>query len=182
MYRQVALQYDWQQGVGGPPATLTLGDQRGHFLIAPRGREGTNCQYFDQQAQAFLAPPTFTFGEPSTGQLLLSDIDDENDDGYVEGGGYWIMQADSTAGITFQMNVTGGTTAPPRPLFRIRGLPRGIDPLVYINGERKTHGVQYRVQDDLDVGIWLSIMAGLPADHEVRLVYPTPCSAACPAP
>lgn len=174
VYRQIALQYDWQQGMGGPPATLILGDQRGHFLIGPRGREGDNCAYFDQQARAFLSPPTFTFGDPSTGQLLTSDPDDENDDGYVEGGGYWIMQANTEAGITFQMSVPGGTTPPPRPLFRIRGLPRGIDPLVYINGERVTQGVHYRVQDDLDAGIWLSIMAGLPADHEVQVVYPTP--------
>ena len=62
------------------------------------------------------------FPAPASGSLITSVLNDDNDDGYDEAGGYYAMQATAADGIRFAMVQPGGTFIPPHTLFRINGI------------------------------------------------------------
>lgn len=170
-YRQVALQYDWQVGAGNPPQ-LTLASQRGHVLITPHRRSTGDCDLVEAKANAFTAPVDLAFGAPPTGSMITDIADDEGDDGFVEAGGYWAVQAASPAGLTMMFEQPSGTTLPLYATFRIRGLRPDRDPVATIDGSVASQGVHYRLQPDGADGLWLVVLVGVPAGAPIQLVSP----------
>ncbi len=173
--RQVALQYDWQQGTGNP-VELVLASQRGHFLITPSARSiPVECSRAEAKSNAFTTPVDVVFGTPATGQLVTvvdDQDDDENDDGFIEAGGYWAVRALTPAGITLGFVQPGGTALPTYSTFRIGNLPANRDPVLLIDGVRASQGERYRLQPDGTAGIWLVIMVPLLSGQTVELVSP----------
>ncbi len=170
-YRQVALQYDWQVGMG-TPVVLQEGPMRGHFLITPNARSNGECELVEAKSNAFTRPVDVVFPPPATGTLVSDVVDDEDDDGFVEAGGYWALRASSPAGIRFEFEQPSGTTLPLYATFRIAGVPPGRDPMVLIGGNRASQGVAYRLQPDGADGIWMVLMIGIQASQPIELIYP----------
>jgi hypothetical protein len=170
-YRQVALQYDWQVGMGGT-GLLQEAPMRGHFLITPNARSGGECDLVEAKSNAYTRPVDVVFPTPPTGTLVTDVVDDEDDDGFVEAGGYWALRATSPSGIRFELEQPSGTTLPLYSTFRIAGLPPGRDPVMLVDGNRASQGVGYRLQPDGTDGIWLVLMFGVAAGQDIELIYP----------
>jgi hypothetical protein len=170
-YRQVGLQYDWQVGMGSPPLLVET-SQRGHVIITPHRRSNGECDLVEAKVSAYTAPVDVTFGVPATGTLITDIVDDEDDDGFVEAGGYWAVAALAPAGITMVFEQPSGTSMPLYATFRIRGLRPDRDPVVTIDGARATQGVHYRLQPDGTDGLWMVLMVGVAAGAPIELVSP----------
>lgn len=178
VYRQVALQWDWE--VSSPAnGLLMLGAHLGHFLILPHARSAATCDLVDRQARAYLTPVDVVFAG-SSGSLRTDGDYDDNDDGYVEGGGYWYLRAAAPDGIAFSFEQAADTYLPPHSLFRIANVPADRDPIVNVGGVRMVHGQHYRIQADGTDGIWLAMLRGLQPADVVELVYPASCTETCP--
>lgn len=171
VYRQVALQYDWQIGMGNP-IELDLATHRGHVLITPHRRSTGECDLVEAKANAYTSPVDLAFGAPPTGSMVTDVADDENSDGFVEAGGYWAVQAASPTGLTMMFEQPSGTTLPIYATFHIRGLRSDRDPVVMLDGMVATQGQHYRLQPDGADRLWMVVLVGVPAGGEIQLVSP----------
>jgi hypothetical protein len=152
---QLALQYDWN--LFGDPAEP--GDYSGNFQVIVGPSAGKPCVLTSTADQAWRNPPGLTFASGGTIGTAPPG-EDENGDGFAEGGGYWAVDwSSSPLGI----ELASAGSVPATVTFRIDGMPPG-DPLVTLEHDEETtrlvHGRDYLI-DEGGGFTWLVVRAPL---------------------
>ena len=165
----MALQFDWQYAVD----PVITGAFEGHFLLAATFRAGGSeeCGIGAALARGYINPALADVAAP--GAIVR---DDEGDigvkDGYVEQGGYYLVDAGSGPGLRVTINADGNRQPPVASTWRIRGIPATPLPVVERDGLPLVHGLDYRIQADGSTGIWLVMLTALANDQVLTLVMP----------
>jgi hypothetical protein len=165
---QVALQYDWQFSV----ETVTTGQFSGHFLLATTfTNTQITCGTGAAQARGFYDPAIAMVRAP--GHAVTNSEDDIGiRDGFLERGGYYLVDAGAGPGLTVEIDAAGGRQPPVQSTWRVRGIPADPLPVVERDGIRLVHGDQYRIQPDGDGGLWLVMFDILADNQTLSLVVP----------
>jgi hypothetical protein len=165
-YRQVGLQYDWQRSSG----SVDTGHRHGNVLIVPTHPDAAPCARVATAARAFVAPATMVVDLP--GRRLTDLPGDDDDDGYLEQGGYWALAVgDSGAGhLRFTASVAADQGAPPSSTFRIYGVAVDPAPVVTWNQQRLVRNRQYLLQVDGVSGAWLHLAQPLGPGDVVEII------------
>lgn len=148
--RHVSLQYDWY--FGGP--TAPTGSFSGNFqIVAVPG--DAECAPTIAAELAWRDPPTLALS--GGGTILGTGGEDEDGDGFAEGGGYYAIQAGTSP---FEIELINGIIWE-TVTFRVDDLPAG-DPVILIEQEgtttRLARGPDYMLSRE-GPSTWLVIRA-----------------------
>lgn len=160
----IALQYDYTYS-----APVPLGARSGDFLVYVGATGASPCAPAQGQIQPWLNPAAFSVTLP--GAMVTSRAGDADNDGYVEGAGYYAVSAGGAASLELTLDTAGGTAAPSTSVYRIEGLDLTHDPTVYLDGTRLGHGDDYLLTVDGSAA-WLYL--GVPLANGSRLTVRRP--------
>lgn len=165
---QVALQYDWQFNVD----PVVTGSFAGHFLLALTYRNTTSpCGTGAAIARGYTNPAVADVRAPG-----FRVVDDAGDvgiaDGYLERGGYYLVDAGIGPGVRIEIDAAGGRQPPVQSTWRVRGIPAVPAPVLERDGVRLVHGRDYRIQPDGTSGLWLVLFVTVGDNQVLSLVVP----------
>lgn len=159
--RHVSLQYDWYFGGPSPAPGMFSGNFQ--IVAAPTAAD---CAPTIAADLAWRDPPSLAI---TNGEILPAGPEDDDGDGFAEGGGYYEIQASGEAPL--EIELVNGTIAE-TVTFQIWGLVV-FDPVIVVEHEgtetRMARGRDYML-DRMGEAIWLVIRA--PVGGTIRIVEP----------
>ena len=162
---QFAMVLDWRFQSPIPEETY-----RGAFLlqIGQVANTGPQCGNFDADIAAFRNPPVV-----DSNSLVTTAEGDSNEDGYVEDGGFYVVDAAGGTSMLVSFNTVGAAISNSHALH-VLNTPNAFDPVLFLGDSEIAllHGVDYLLQHEADDSMWIFMNRPVDSDEPLNVVFP----------
>lgn len=163
---QFAMVLDWQF----QNAPIAEGPFRGAFLlqIGQVAVSGQACGDFDIDIAAFRNPPVV-----NSNALVTTAEGDSNADGYVEDGGFYVVDAAGGTSTLVSFDTVGAALSNSHALH-VLNTPNAFDPVLFLGDSEIAllHGVDYLLQHEADGSMWIFMNRPVDSAEPLNVVFP----------
>ncbi len=163
---QFAMVLDWQSQ--NPP--IVEEPYRGAFLLqlGQVANTGQACSDFDLDIAAFRNPPLV-----NSNSLVTTAEGDSNGDGYVEDGGFYVVDAAGGVSMLVSFDTVGAAISNSHALH-VLNTPNAFDPVLFLGDSEFAllHGVDYLLQHEADGSLWIFMNRPVDSAEPLNVVFP----------